>query len=349
MMTEQIKEKCELLNKNRESISRQFMFENGLMSAVAGLIYTEAGREADVEKLKECRKILAKNTGAFSTFRKTIELALLSKMALSEDPEKYIADVKEVYQKIRKGKLTDNSYMILAAILICDQGKQDRADEIIARYNELMKRMEKEHPFITSSEDISYVMLLALSDRDIDSIISDMEECSSYLKRTCRIKAGDNSLQGLSEILAVTGGDIKEKCDRVVSIFNTFAAREIDFGTGIEFSSLGALAGIEADVDTLVDEIIEADNLLKENREFQERSMDRKKRLMFAALLVAKYHKNESQTASNTFISSSLEIIKEKQISTAVSVISSLASSLSSVVFELIEDKKEEEKEAETE
>lgn len=176
-----------------------------------------------------------------------------------------------------------------------------------------------------------------------------MEECSSYLKKTCRIKAGDNSLQGLSEILAVTGGDIKEKCDRVVSIFNTFAARKIDFGTGIEFSSLGALVGIEAEADTLVDEIVEADNLLKENREFQERSMDRKKRLMFATLLVAEYHQKESQAASNTFIGNTLEIIKEKQISTAVSVISSLASSLSSVVFEMIEDRKEEEKEAETE
>ena len=77
--------------------------------------------------------------------------------------------------------------------------------------------------------------------------------------------------------------------------------------------------------------------------------MDRKKRLMFATLLVAKYHKKESQAASNTFISNTLEIIKEKQISTAVSLISSLASSLSSVVFELIEDKKEEEKEAESE
>lgn len=331
-MKEQIRTKCELLTKNRTSIADKFMFENGLMSVAAGLIYTEADKEADVDRLAACRKILKNSTGVFSTFRKTVELALLSKMALSENPEKYLSDVKTVYEKVRDGKIMDNSYMILSSILICDQGKQDSADEIIARYNEIMKRMNKEHPVLTTSEDISYAMLLALSGRDIDAIISDMEECSNYLKKTCKMKADSNSIQGLSEVLALTDGDIKAKCDKVFTIFNTFADRKADFGTKYELSALGALTDIHIDTDALVDEIIEVEGFLKESKGFQKSSMDREKRLMFATLLVAQNYRQESSVISNSLISSTLEIIKTNQVSMMISVATSLASPLAQLL-----------------
>ena len=173
-MTETLRRKCELFSANHTAISKKFMFEKDVMSIAAGLIFTGADQEADIEKMSGCRKILSEHTSFFSEYREDVKLALLSEMSLSDEPEQYIDDVKKVYKKLHKRKLRDNSYMVLAAMLICGLGRQDDADEIVEKHNELMKQMDKLHPILTNSEDISYVILLSLSDRPIDSIISDM-------------------------------------------------------------------------------------------------------------------------------------------------------------------------------
>ena len=178
---------------------------------------------------------LTKHTGFFSEYRNAVKLALLSEMALSETPEQYIEDVKAVYKKLHKGKFRDNSYMVLAAMLIRDLGKQDSADEIVEKHNEIIKQMNKLHPILTDSEDISYVILLALSDRTVDTIISDMNECFDYLKKTCMIKAGPDSVQRLSEILALTDGNIREKCDKIISLYNILKDNKADIKGGYAF------------------------------------------------------------------------------------------------------------------
>jgi hypothetical protein len=96
-MTDTLKSKCELFEQNRSVISKKFMFEKDLMSISAGLIFTGAGKEADIDKLNECRVILNKHTGLFSEYRDSIKMALLSEMALTDDPAQYIEDVKTVF------------------------------------------------------------------------------------------------------------------------------------------------------------------------------------------------------------------------------------------------------------
>ena len=244
-------------------------------------------KEADIEKLTECRRILTKHTGFFSEYRDAVKLALLSEMALSETPEQYIEDVKAVYKKLHKGKFRDNSYMVLAAMLTCDLGKQESADEIVEKHNEIMKQMNKLHPILTDSEDISYVLLLALSDRPVDSIISDMNECFDYLKKTCKIKAGPDSVQRLSEILALTEVDIREKCDKVISIYDILKNNKADITGGCAFSALGTLVGVDEAPEVIAREIMEADVFLDGCKGFDEKSVNKNQRLMFAVMLAA--------------------------------------------------------------
>ena len=49
-MREKIRVRCELLKKNSKAIANEFSFENTLMSVVAGMIFTGAEKEADVER-----------------------------------------------------------------------------------------------------------------------------------------------------------------------------------------------------------------------------------------------------------------------------------------------------------
>ncbi|MBP5363366.1 MAG: DUF4003 family protein [Ruminococcus sp.] len=323
-MTEVVKRKCELLVQNKIAISKKFMLEKAMMSMAAALIFTGEDKEADVEKMAECRKILSKHTGVFSEYRDTVKLALLSEMSLSEDPEKYIDDVKDIYKKLNKGNLTDNSNMVLAAMLICDLGRQDSTDKIIEKYNEIMKRMNKEHPILTDSSDISFVILLALSDKSIDSIIDDLNECYSYLKKECKVRADSDSIQGISEILALSDGEIKEKCDTVVKISEALKGNYSDIESGYAFTALGALIGIDETAEVLAGDIIGAEEFLKSSKGFSENTIEKKHRLMFAVLLVAESYGTSSSMINNTFISSAFGIIKAKQIATMITIISNV-------------------------
>lgn len=323
-MTDHLRNKCELFTENRSAIVKKFLFENSMMAIVAGLIFTGANQTADTEKLTECRKILEKHTGFFSKYRNTVKLALISEMALSKDPEQYIDDVKEVYRKLNKGKIKDNTHTILAAMLICAFEKQDCTDEILEKYHEITQHMEKQHPILTDSEDISYVTLLALSDRPVDLILSDINESFDYLKNTCKIKAGPDAIQGLGELLALTNGDIREKCDRVVSLYHALKEYKLGIDDGFACIALGTLVGIDETAEQLAHEIIEADEYLKQSKGFDEKSVDKNHRLMFAIILVAESCEMNTSMLSNTLVSSALTIIRWKQIATMITIISNI-------------------------
>ena len=348
-MTDNLRNKCELFERNRSAISKKFMFEKDLMNIAAGLIFTGAGKEADIDKLQECRSILNKHTGFFSEYRDTVKLALLSEMALTDDPDQYIEDVKAVYKKLHKGHFKDNSYMVLAAMLLCDLGRQNDTDEVIEKHNELLQRMNKLHPILTDSSDISYVILLALSDRTIDAIIKDMTACFDYLKRELKVKIGSDSIQGLSEILALTDGDIKEKSDSVMQIYDVLKESKAEIGDGSVFSTLAMLIGIDETPEFIVGEILEADEFLKNCKLFEDKSENKKQRLMFAELLVASSYGTGSSMINNTFVNTAISVIKAQQVAAMISVFSNLLSGVLGAVADKGDSKSSSDESAQSE
>ena len=343
-MNEVLQGKCELFDQNRTAISKKFKFEKPIMSIAAGLIYTGADREVDIEKMTECRDILKRHAGHFSEYRDIVKLALISEMALSDDPEQYIDDVKSVYEKLHKGKFRDNSYMVLAAMLLCNLGRQNAADEIIEKHNEIMHRMNDLHPVLTSSEDISYAILLALSDKSVDAMLSDMTECYDYLKKECKIKVGSDSVQGLSEILALTDGNMKAKCDRIVSLHNLLKDHKADAG-GYSFISLGTLVNVDADPEVLAKEILEADAYLSGLKGFDEKNLQKNYRLMFAVILVAESYGSGMSIANSISVSTALSVIKVQKIVTMITVLSNV---LPSVLGSVLDKSDAEETDTET-
>lgn len=331
-MTEILRNRCALFERNRSAIAGKFLFEKAAMCIAAGLIFTGANKEADLARLKECRSILNRHTVFFSEYRETVKSALISEMALSDDAEQYIEDVKAVYTKLHKGHFRDNSYMVLAAMLICELDRQNDAERIVEKHNEIMKQMEKQHPILTDSEDISYVILLAMSDRPIDQILSDMNECLDYLKNTCKVKVSSDSVQRLSEILSLTDGDIREKCDKTVKLYDTLQSNKAATEDGYVFSSLGMLTGVKREPEIIVSEILEAYEYLKDCKGFDDKSNGKKQRLTVAVLLFADSCGSDITMINNALINNALSVIKAQQTATMITVISNLLSAVLSVV-----------------
>ena len=327
-MTDAVRERCELLSKNRTAIRTGFLLEKELMSVAAGLIFTTAGKEADIAVMKSCRKTLNKNARLLSNLRDIVELALLSKMALAPSPEKYLDDFLAVYKKVQQGKLLENDFMVLSSILILDLQLQDECDEIISKANELTKRMKKDHPLLTSTDDASFIMFLAISNKSVDQILADLEEGYEYLTKTCKARVNPDPAYELCEVLAVSYGDMKEKCDKVMRIFNAMMKRDAEYGSGSAFSSLGAFIDVDAEPETVANEIIGAEECLKKMKGFGGMSMDRRTRVMFASLIVAGIYGRNLEAAGNSIIANTLALVWAKQIASMISAATSVASSL---------------------
>lgn len=296
-MNPEFTNKLELLAANKKAIDKGFYFEMGISQVVASLLFASSGKAADIGKMKEARAILKKKAGVFSAFRDATEIVILARMAMASDPEQYIDDVIEVFNVLMKGKIFEDTYMVLTAMIIVDRGRKADAEAIKDRTDEILKIMSKKHPILTSSEDLALAALLAMTDRDIDSIINDMEECYTYTKKELKLKAESNSIQALSQILALNEGDMRAKCDKIAEIFKAFKEHGSKFGTYLEFPALATLLNVSVSTDVIVSEIIEAADFLKQSKGFGGLSMDKKTRLMFAALIAGEVYGSEADSA----------------------------------------------------
>ena len=298
-MNSELMRKLELLASNKKAIDKGFYFEMGMSQVVAGLLFASDDKEADIERMKEARNILKKKAGVFSAFRDATELVILARMAMAPDMEKYIDDLIGVFNVLMKGKVFEDSYMVLTAMIIVDRGRKEDAETIKATTDEIMRRMSKLHPILTSSEDLALAALLFV-----------------YTKKELKIRADSNSIQALSQILALTEGDMKAKCDKVAELFAAFKEHGSKFGTYLEFPALGTLLDVEVPSEVLVQEIIDGADFLKRSKGFGGLSMDKKTRLMFAALLAGNAYSNGRN--SSDAIATNNAIITNNAIAMAI-------------------------------
>ena len=324
-MDSNLKSKIELFVQNRQAVGDAFVFEYGLNCLVSSLILTNVNYRANIEKMKEARKILASKTSILSSFRVTVELAVLTKMSIQNDPERYIDNVISVYKTLRGKRIIEYNCMVLSAMTIVDLGMMNEAGKIAARMENIVSKLSKKHPLLSDESDIAYAVLLAMSEKDDDALVDEIEECYVYLKKELKVKADANAIQGLSELLVIAGGNLKDKCDKAAKLFTTFKEHGARYGNYYEFSSLGALAGLDIDMDELVDLVIETEEYLRKEKGFGSWSLEKRERLMFAAIFVAEmFSDNDDQVYSNAInsavISNALASIVAEEVATMTCV-----------------------------
>ncbi len=285
-----LQSRCDLLVNNNRIIRDSFKWESGLMSLACAGLFAGEGKTADPERLKMCVKIVKENTGSLSDFRGNAKLPLICKMALAKDPAQYLMNVKAAYGLVQLNKWFGSAYQVMAAIAICGHAGDDQIEEYAAKTKEIFSRMKEKHPWLTSDEDIPFAAMLAVSDLDTDSLISEMEKNYEILKQKFSDK---NAVQTLSHVLAIDKKQPDEKCRKVIAVFDGLKERKHRFGTGFELASLGALNMLDQPADEIVDLIIDADEYLKGQMGFGDFTLGAKERRLFAAQMAADEYRTE--------------------------------------------------------
>ncbi|SDB57486.1 DUF4003 family protein [Butyrivibrio sp. INlla16] len=330
-MKNTVQKRCELLVENRNLIQEGFMLENSLLKAVAAAAFAEKEKTVDVDYLKECRSILRDKQGALSSFRGNNELIVSTKMALGSDPEKYIDEVIEVYKKFQKGKCFGSTFRVLAAMSICDAGKFSEADAIIEKTNNLLEGMRKKHPFIATDEDTSFAVLLAMTEKSVEEILTELEEAFGYIKKSFSFH--DNAAYSLTQVLTIFDGSYEDKRDKVLEIYNAFKAAGLKYGKEYELASLGTLININLSTGELVSEVAEAAKFFDGKKGFGMLDMNKQTKLMLGAMVVSGAYSEKSTVTDASVTSGAISMIIAEQTAMLVAIMiasSSAAASSSS-------------------
>ena len=327
-MKEIVGRRVELLAENRELLHKAFFLENGLMTVVAGAAFAEKNKTADPEFIKECRDLLKKKKGPFSEIRGNNELLISAKMALSGNPEQYLDDVIGIYNKLQSGKFFGSGHRVLAAASICDAKKANDTERLIEKTEAIIRGMKASHPFLTSDEDTGFAVLLAMTDKNVEQILAELEESYQYLKKDFVLH--DNAVYSLAQVLTTYDGDCKEKCEKALEFFEAFKSTGFKYGKDHELPSLGILVNLGPEIGEIVAEVIEAAESLKGHKGFGTLDMSKHTRLMIGAMIVSSAYAEDTTVANASVASGALSLLIAQQAAVMAVIASTSAAAASS-------------------
>ena len=181
------------------------------------------------------------------------------------------------------------------------------------------------HWVYTGKDDYIFAAMLGLSDIDIETGTERIEQLYQQLKSEFWSK---NSVQALAQILGL-GEESHEIVNRVLSLRDALRNQNIKLDKRYTLSSLGVLALLPADVDTIAQDLRYVLKFLRSQKGFGFFSVTTQELLLFAVAIVASgYTENMKNTAGTASISTSIASIIIAQ-QTAVIVAASSASAAS--------------------
>lgn len=324
-MNEMTRTYCETFIENRNMAKKVFPMENGMSHLACAAIYASEGKHATVEELKNAKKVLKKEVGAFSNFRGTARPAIISLLATSENAEEVFANALLIYQQLKK-TLHGSEYMAYAAIVVARTVKPEQYNNIICRTEQIYNGLKAEHPFLTSREDDAMCVLLALSEKPVEALLAEAESCYQMLKGKIGSK---NATWSLACVLTLCDGIAEGKCERTIALYKKLHEMGCKYGKDYELPTLGLLAAGTGNIDEIASDITEIDQWLASRKGFGVWSgVGKKHRLMYAGLL-AQGNQSGTDSLQMAAVSGTISAMIAVQAATCAAIAASGAAAAS--------------------
>ena len=301
-MDRQIESKCLNLVENYRILAAGNKLEFSEMILACAGIYLAAGKEPDMDRVQECKKLLKSTAGMFSNFRGSDELLVRCKMALAPDPELYFESVEREYQRIKT--FFSGEQTVLAAMILAEQ---NASEELAEKTKQIYKEMKDAHPWLTSENDLPFAALMAVTGRDASAAYAEAEEIYALLKN--QLRAEKDTMQMLSHILAIRSGRPEEKCEKLCALASSLKAAEHSLGRGSRLAILGILVDSTLPTDLLVEQICETDDFLEQYKPFHGLfGVGKDCRRMFAVQMVQASLSGEESLSASAMLAASVEL-----------------------------------------
>jgi len=295
------------------------------MHGVGALMCAAAGKSIDLEYIKECKKIFKENTGIFSALREHLMLPIVVKMALAEDPEKYLKGIQEVHDKISEGYLINNEGRVMAAITIYENCAPSEVDNAIAKTKQIFELMKNEHPFLTCQYDMNFASLMALEKDSAQKRIADMEDCYDII--TKRFSFSRDAVQSVCQVLSLSDVDAETKSARFNEIYDALKKEGKAIVAGPQLAIIGVLANLDAPIDEIAEKVKEYTDYIAHLPGMGIMGVDAQERRMMAASLTAIEYLNSDENATNVAVNAVVSMIINFEIMLMVIIIMNMTAS----------------------
>lgn len=282
-MEHNTKNKMTLFAANSQAVRKEFTWHNAQTKRLAALLYAQDNKPVDCEKIRQCYDLIKQNTGVFSTFRGNMCLYVAALLSLSTNPHGLFDEVMKVYDLLKDVKFSASDYLVTAACQIAAQTSPPNHVNVVTRARAFYDGMKENHFFGTSQDDYIFVAMLGLSELDVKPGAERIEQLYNRFKPEFWNK---NSVQALAQVL-VLGGAGEEAEDRVLELRAVFKKQKIRLDKTYTLPSLGLLALLPVNTDTVVKDIGEVQTYLRTQKGFGTLSVDNQELLLYASSIVA--------------------------------------------------------------
>ena len=328
-MNAKLQQKLSLFTENAQEVKSAFTWHNPMTKRLAALLYALEGRRVNCDAIRDAQALMKNNTGAFSAFRGNMALCLAALLSLRPGRERLFADTLTVYDMLKNTKLYRSDFLAVAAYQIAAHGDSARYGQTVERTRAFYDGMKADHRFLTGQDDYIFAAMLALSDIDVPDGTARIERIFARLKP--EFWTG-NSVQMLAQVLVLGGNDDKTP-DRVLEMRDAFRAQGIKLDKMYTLPSLGVLALLPADTETLAAEIREAQGFLRGQKGFGALSVDMQEILLVSASAVASAYAEDPQdnvlTASLATSIANIMLAQEAAMIAAISASTAAAAASS--------------------
>ena len=324
-MKNQIQSKLELFAENVRIIKPEFKWHDASAKRLATMMYALNGRKIDCVAIGGSHDLIKSSTGVFSTFRGNMALCIAAMLSLKENREELFARTASVYEAMKKVKFKASDYLAVAAYEIASQS--EKIDYHVARAREFYDGMKANSSWLRVGEDdYIYAAMLGLTDIDVSTGTDRVAQLYQRFQSEFRPK---NCVQALAQVL-VLSGDCDMVAGRVLALRDALKTRKIRLDKAYTLPSLGVLALLPVDTETLVQEIDEAQNFLKTQKGFGSWSVSKQELQLLTAAVVSGAYADDIKcgviTASVSTSIASIIIAQQAAIMAAV-VASTVAAS----------------------
>lgn len=282
-MRDSLRSVCEKYVQNRENVREAFKWNcSTYLIPVCAAMLAGAKEPVSLAKLEECKHLLKNGVGAFSNFRGNAFPALVTELALDENPQERLRKAIRMHDLLKK-EFYGSAYLPLAAMVLSARVDEIRFAEVAERTGRIYKRMKAEHRFLTSAEDCVYAGLMAISGLSDDQLIQDAENCYQLLREEFH---DANAVQSLSHVLALCEGSYGSKCRAVFELYHGLLEKKYRYGSGYELATLGVLSLLPSGKSAVIADIIEIDTYLSKQNGYGIFGLGKKQRLMHAGMLL---------------------------------------------------------------
>lgn len=318
-MRHTLQERCEAQIRNEAMLRKGHKLEFESIMKLAAMLYVNAGREVDVARLRECKRILKDKVGLLSNFRGHMQYLVQVKMALSDDPAAYLDGVLDIYQRLKAGRVLPGEMVAMAATTIYENCSADVRDAVVDKTRTAYAKIKEQHRFLTGEEDLALIALMVMAGIDPDRAAVRAEEMYAILKG--RYLPGSDTPQTVAMVLSLSEKPAEQKAQGFFGLYDACKAAGHATSKDKAMAIYATYADLEANLSEVVAEIGEVDDWLKRQKGYGALGVGASIRRLFAATLVLEDRVEDSAVAVAGTTSVVAQTVVEELLLLLISII----------------------------